>query len=110
MHTLPANGTIAEKAFKGKIVYYNGDKNDPVDKTLLSAIQVELNSGNESDTLLIKGGQGVTGFNKTVSINGLKVSLGFGSKVLYTDFFYVVMISCLIVTRGQITHHLMKVK
>ena len=82
-----ASFIIPKKSFKGKIVYYNGDKNDPVDKTLLSAIQVELNSGNESDTLLIKGGQGVTGFNKTVSINGLKVSLGFGSKILYTDFF-----------------------
>ena len=81
-----ANFIIPKSAFKGKIVYYTGDKNNPMDKNLLGAIQVELNSGNESDTLLIKGGKGVTGFNKTVRINGLNVSLGFGSKILYTDF------------------------
>ncbi len=80
------NFIIPKSAFKGKIVYYNGDKNNPIDKNLLGAIQLEVNSGNESDTLLIKGGKGVTGFQKTVRINGLNVSLGFGSKILYTDF------------------------
>ncbi|MEO6705451.1 MAG: cytochrome c biogenesis protein ResB, partial [Ginsengibacter sp.] len=80
------NFIIPKNSFKGKIVYYHGDKSNPMDKNLLGAIQVELNSGNESDTLLIKGGKGVTGFNKTVRINGLNVSLGFCSKILYTDF------------------------
>lgn len=81
-----ANFIIPENAFKGEIVYYNGDKSNPMDKNLLGAIQVAINSGNESDTLMIKGGKGVTGFSKTVNINGLNVSLGFGSKILYTDF------------------------
>ncbi|HWI91052.1 MAG TPA: cytochrome c biogenesis protein CcsA [Flavisolibacter sp.] len=80
------NFIIPKSAFKGQIVYYKGDKNNPTDKNLLGAIQLELSSGNETDTLLIKGGKGVTGFNKTVKINGLNVSLGFGSKILYTDF------------------------
>jgi cytochrome c-type biogenesis protein CcsB len=80
------NFIIPKSAFKGNIVYYNGDKNNPADKNLLGAIQLELSSGNETDTLLIKGGKGVTGFNKTIRINGLNVSLGFGSKILYTDF------------------------
>ncbi|HTN06207.1 cytochrome c biogenesis protein [Agriterribacter sp.] len=80
------NFIIPENAFNGKIVYYRGDKNNPMDKNLLEAIQLELSSGNERDTLLIKGGKGVTGFNKTVQINGLNVSIGFGSKILYTDF------------------------
>ena len=80
------NFIIPENAFNGKIVYYKGDKSNPMDKNLLGVIQVQLTSGNESDTLLIKGGKGVTGFNKTVRINGLNVSLGFGSKILYTDF------------------------
>ena len=80
------NFIIPKSAFKGKIVYYRGDKNNAADKNLLDVIQLELNSGNESETLLIKGGKGVTGFNKTVKINGLNVSLGFGSKILYTDF------------------------
>ncbi|MGN6297631.1 MAG: cytochrome c biogenesis protein CcsA [Ginsengibacter sp.] len=80
------NFIIPKSAFKGKIVYYRGDKNNPMDKNLLAAIQVQLSSGNETDTLLIKGGKGVTGFTKAVTINGLNVSLGFGSKILYTDF------------------------
>lgn len=87
LYTINAtNFIIPKNAIKGKIVYYNGDKNNPMDKILLAAIQLELTSGNESDTLLIKGGAGVTGFDKTVRINGLKVSLGFGAKILYTDF------------------------
>lgn len=80
------NFIIPKSAFKGKIVYYRGDKNNPVDKNLLEIIQVELSSGTERDTLLIKGGKGVTDFDKTLRINGLNVSLGFGSKILYTDF------------------------
>lgn len=81
------NFIIPEDAFKGKIVYYRGDRNNPMDRNLLDVIQLELSSGNERDTLLISGGKGVTGFDKTVGINGMNVSLGFGSKVLYTDFY-----------------------
>lgn len=84
--TQDANFIIPEKAFPGKIIYYNGDKSNPADKNLLGAIQVAINSGNQRDTLMIKGGKGVTGFSETLRINGLNVSLGFGSKILYTDF------------------------
>ncbi|MEO5947842.1 MAG: cytochrome c biogenesis protein ResB, partial [Chitinophagaceae bacterium] len=80
------NFIIPQSSFNGKIVYYKGDKNNPLDKNLLGVIQVALASGTESDTLLIKGGKSVTGFNKIVNINGLNVSLGFGSKILYTNF------------------------
>ncbi|MCG2419656.1 cytochrome c biogenesis protein CcsA [Aequorivita sp. F47161] len=80
------NFIIPESAFNGKMVYYKGDKNNPMDKNLLEVIQVELRSGNEIDTLLIKGGKGVTELNKTLKINGLDVSLGFGSKILKTEF------------------------
>jgi hypothetical protein len=80
------NFIIPKNTFKGEIVYYNGDKTNPMDKNLLGVVQVELSSGNERDTLLIKGGKGVTEFKKTVRINGLNVALGFGSKILYTDF------------------------
>lgn len=81
------NFIIPENPLKGEIVYYKGDKNNPIDKTRLEVIQLELSSGNERDTLLIKGGKGVTGYNRTVRINGLNVSLGFGSKILHTDFY-----------------------
>ncbi len=98
------NFIIPENAFKGKIVYYKGDKNNPMDKSLLEVIQLELKSGNERDTLLIKGGKGVTEFDKTIRINGMNVSLGFGI------FLYDVMIFCWTVIRDLITHHLMKAR
>lgn len=78
---------IPQEPIKGKTVYYSGDKNDPMDRNLLEVIQLELTSGGEIDTLLIKGGKGVTEFDQTIRINGLNVSLGFGSKILYTDFY-----------------------
>ncbi len=81
------NFIIPNGAFNGQTVYYSGDKNDPMDKNLLDVIQLEVRSGNERDTLLIEGGKGITGSNKTTRINGLNVSLGFGSKILYTDFY-----------------------
>lgn len=80
------NFIVPESFFRGEIVYYNGDKNDPMDKNLLGAVQLELNSGNESDTLLVLGGKGVTDYSTTLRINGLNVSLGYGSKILNTDF------------------------
>ncbi|WOD43203.1 cytochrome c biogenesis protein [Hwangdonia lutea] len=78
---------IPKKAFKGKKVYYNGDKTNPNNKNLLDIIQLEIRSEKETDTIFIKGGKGTTQLDKTIWINGLKVSLGFGSKILYTDFY-----------------------
>lgn len=85
--TSNTNFIIPKNVFKGNIVYYKGDKSNPMDKNLLDVIQLELSSGNERDTLLIKGGKGVTEYDRTIGINGLKVTLGFGSKILYTDFY-----------------------
>ncbi|EMQ95492.1 Putative cytochrome C-type biogenesis protein [Xanthomarina gelatinilytica] len=80
------NFIIPNSIFKGKRVYYKGDKTEPLDKNLLDVVQIELESGNIKDTLFIKGGKGVTGYSETTQINGLHVSIGFGSKILYTDF------------------------
>jgi cytochrome c-type biogenesis protein CcsB len=78
---------IPESAFRGKIIYYKGDKSNAGDKDLLDFIQLELSSGNEKDTLWIRGGKGITGFDKAVNINGMYVSIGFGSRILLTDFY-----------------------
>src|SRR5690606_27739776 len=80
------NFIIPNSIFKGKRVYYKGDKTEPMDKNLLDVVQIELESGNIKDTLFIKGGKGVTGYSETTQINGLNVSIGFGSKILSTDF------------------------
>lgn len=82
-----SNFIVPKTVFKANKVYYKGDKNNPMDKTLLDAIVLEVTSEDEKDTLIIKGGKGVTNFDKTIRINGLNVSLGFGSKIIRTDFY-----------------------
>ena len=80
------NFIIPQSYLKGKIIYYSGDKNNQADLALPDLVQFEINSGNEKDTLLIKGGRGVTSLNNQTIINGLGVSLGFGSKIFNTEF------------------------
>src|SRR5690606_31674875 len=80
------NFIIPSSIFKGKRVYYSGDKTEPMDKNLLDVVQLEVESGNIKDTLFIKGGKGVTGYSETTQINGLVVSIGCGSKILFSDF------------------------
>ncbi|MFD1162087.1 cytochrome c biogenesis protein [Hwangdonia seohaensis] len=77
---------IPKNTFRGKIVYYKSDKSNPNNKNLLDIIRLKVSSGKFADTLIIKGGKGITQLDKTITINGLNVSLGFGSKILYTDF------------------------
>lgn len=81
-----SNFIIAKKPFKGKIVYYKGDRTNPMDKNLSAKILVELSSGNEKDTLLITGGKGITGYSKNIKLNGLNISIGFGSKIINAPF------------------------
>ncbi len=81
-----SNFIIPAGTFQGEVVYYRGDKTNPMDKNLSNKILVELSSGNEKDTLLITGGKSITGYSKNVKINGLNVSIGFGSKVITTPF------------------------
>lgn len=81
-----SNFIVPERPYRGNIVYYSGDKNDPGDKNLLEMVEMEVSSGTEKDTVMIKGGKGITEYSKTLTINGMNVSLGFGSKVLHTDF------------------------
>src|SRR5690606_36074212 len=80
------NLIIPKPAFQGKLVYYKGDKTNAMDKELPGAIIVELSSGAEKDTLTIIGGRGVTSFSNNTTINGLGVSVGFGSKMIQTPF------------------------
>lgn len=80
------NFIIPTPAFKGKVVYYKGDKTNQMDKQLPGAIIVELSSGSDRDTLTIIGGKGITAFSKNTTLNGLNISVGFGSKFIYTPF------------------------
>ncbi|MFA5620829.1 MAG: cytochrome c biogenesis protein CcsA [Weeksellaceae bacterium] len=80
------NFIIPNPAFDGEVVYYQGDKTNATDKNLLSMIQLEISSGDEKDTLMIQGGRGVTGYSKNIHINGLDITLGYGSKIVTTPF------------------------
>lgn len=80
------NFIIPTDPITGEIVYYKGSKLNPEDKNRSSKIVVELSSGGEKDTLMITGGRGITGYNKSVFINGMSIAIGFGSKIINTPF------------------------
>lgn len=77
---------IPRPAIKGKVIYYPGDKFNSEDKNLPNVVMVELSSGEEKDTLAVTGGRGLTGYSKNTNINGMNISLGFGSKIIHTPF------------------------
>ncbi|KXK39090.1 MAG: cytochrome c biogenesis protein CcsA [Saprospiraceae bacterium] len=77
---------IPEASFIGEMVYYSGDKTNEKDKNLLSIVQLEVSSGNERDTVFVKGGKSVVDYTEHLEINGLNIGLGFGSKIIKTDF------------------------
>lgn len=77
---------IPKPAFQGEIVYYSGSKFIPQEKELPGAITVEVSSGTEKDTLTIIGGKGITAYSKDTQLNGLNISVGFGSKIIKTPF------------------------
>lgn len=81
-----ANFIIPKPAFQGEVVYFSGSKFNPQEKDLPGAITLEIASGAEKDTMTIIGGRGLTTYSKDVQINGMNVSVGFGSKILRTPF------------------------
>ena len=80
------NFIIPNPAFAGRIVYYSGDRNNMMDKNLLSMVKMEISSGNEKDTVIVQGGKGVTGYSVKTIINKLEVGIGYGSKIIKTPF------------------------
>lgn len=80
------NFIIPNSSFTGKIVYYNGDKNNMADKNLLSIVKLEISSGNKKDTVIVQGGKGITAYSANTNINEMKVSVGYGSKLKETPF------------------------
>lgn len=81
-----SNFIIPNPAFAGEVVYYTGDKRNMADKNLLSLVKLEVSSGNEKDTVMVKGGRGITAYASRLSINGLEVAIGYGSRTVKTPF------------------------
>lgn len=77
---------ISKPPFNGEVVYYQGEKFTAEDKNKPGVIVVELTSGVDKDTLYVTGGRGLTSFTKNTTLNGLDVTVGFGSKIIETPF------------------------
>lgn len=77
---------MTKNPFKGTLKFLAGNKNDPQEKLNPHIIKMEFDDGQVKDTLIVKGAQGNTAYSVRKSINGLQVSLGFGSKIINTPF------------------------
>lgn len=77
---------ISKPPFKGEVVYYSGERMQAEDRNQPGIVVVELTSGEEKDTLMVTGGRGLTTFSKNTKLNGLDITVGFGSKMIQTPF------------------------
>lgn len=72
--------------FKGKLGFIKGDKNVPEEQSNPNVIVMEYNDGTVKDTLILRGAPGNTAYSSRKTINGLQVSMGFGSKNILIPF------------------------
>lgn len=83
---LNAQFVIPNPTFKGEVVYHQGNKFDPEQKNLPGAIRAEVIVGDKRDTVTIVGGKGTQNYSADVTIDGLNISLGYGSKAVKLPF------------------------
>lgn len=81
-----AQFVIPKPPFKGKLEFVQGDKNNPQEQNNSNVVVMEYDDGEVKDTLILRGGQGSTSYSTRKTINGLQVSMGFGSKIIHTSF------------------------
>ncbi|MXV38262.1 cytochrome C biogenesis protein CcsB [Flavobacteriaceae bacterium Ap0902] len=81
-----AQFVLPRPTFRGKLNFISGDKNHPEEQMNANVVVMEYDDGEVKDTLVLRGGQGSTAYSTRKSINGLQVSLGFGSKIINTPF------------------------
>jgi cytochrome c-type biogenesis protein CcsB len=75
---------VPEPAVNGTIEYFEGDKRTHKDD--LDLLKVEVTTPSATDTVAFYGGRGMTGFQHQSEVGGLKISLGYGSKIYKTSF------------------------
>ncbi len=78
---------IPRPAQQGKIVYYEGDKKRNSDAPDL--VFMEVSTDKETKEISFYGKKGITGVQKQVLIDGLLLTVGYGSKIYYTQPFYL---------------------
>ncbi|MDR1876831.1 MAG: c-type cytochrome biogenesis protein CcsB [Flavobacteriaceae bacterium] len=72
---------------QGKIIYYAGDKNKNAGDPDL--IFMKVSTDKETAEFSFYGKKGITGVQKQVLIDGLQVSVGYGSKIYKTSPFHL---------------------
>ncbi|MDO5509585.1 MAG: cytochrome c biogenesis protein CcsA [Weeksellaceae bacterium] len=82
----PLQFVVPSQSYPARMAFMSGDKNIPEEAELADVMIVEYNDGEVRDTLVIRGGVGSTAYSARKDINGLQVSLGFGSKKIKTPF------------------------
>lgn len=75
---------VPEPAVNGHIEYFEGDKR--THENDLDLVKVEVTTPTAVDTVSFYGGRGMTNFQHQSEIGGLKISLGYGSKIYKTPF------------------------
>lgn len=81
-----AQFVVPRGPFKGKLEFVPGDKNVTEEANNANVVVMEYSDGQVKDTLILRGGQGSTSYSTRKTINGLQVSMGFGSKIINTPF------------------------
>nr|WP_317038969.1 cytochrome c biogenesis protein CcsA [Vaginella massiliensis] len=72
--------------FTGKVQYSQGSKFKQDEKDLPGAIFAEVSVGDKKDTVVIVGGRGQTNYTADTTLDGLNISLGYGSKAVKIPF------------------------
>lgn len=81
-----AQFVLPQPTFTGKLAFLAGNKNNPQDQMNANVVLMQYDDGQVKDTLVLRGGQGSTAYSTRKRINGLQVSMGFGSKIIQTPF------------------------
>lgn len=85
LYNLPGLTFVVPQApQRGSMMHFEGDKK--INEADPDLITMELSSGDKRDTVSFYGGKGLTGFQHQSEINGLIVSIGYGSAIYNTPF------------------------
>ncbi|MDR3272333.1 MAG: c-type cytochrome biogenesis protein CcsB [Flavobacteriaceae bacterium] len=79
------NFVIPSAPKQGEIIYYEGKKNSNAPDLIF----MKAASGNETQEFSFYGQKGITDYQKQILINGMVVSVGYGSKIYHTEPFYL---------------------
>lgn len=85
LYTLPGlTFVVPQMPNSGEIIHFEGDKRTHEHDADL--VKLELSTANAVDTVSFYGGKGITSFQHQSGIDGLTISIGYGSKIYYTPF------------------------